>query len=682
MNPEIIQKITTYLEDAKTSMGRATSFKELVCNEELKEETQALKELLNNPTTFAAKFKLRCQKRARSNSTSYLSFISSPEGACNTLYWNIAKLIFNMETLSDLITLTLPEVNALLTVEYAVNVHVQGKASSKTNVSLVETGLETLRKLPADPNLLKYYTTANHLLFDIRTISNFDFNLHTQFYKLINSTYPELAEQLYQHNYQFVSLSKSIKQTSIEQTPREVFLYLIKTLVIGGETYTNNPYASPVAQTGYLLAKEYLESLPTGFREEILALRKNTWSKVNIQSLFLDIANGSCIETAAYYLDEILNNPSNSGILDRRIPVSSRKNHYFGSNQHSKSTNPERIVTLLVIPTYWQKKLFPKLRIRTIEDYLNVLFTFSPAHYEFFIRYANINPKLPAELATLIAGGILNQYQLAEFDEAILKNLDNLSREHVLCFAIAANNVALIERVLAIDSSEVRWQLLTNSVGQKGELLLSRLLKISQERDRDLQIITSALSQEANLAIELIHLIDKVVMGLKEEKAEALRDQANALIYTLGNEIDTLEIKVQRISQFLNNAHAILGYRNAPFSQKFHQIGIGVLIFLAINAIIVVVACTSPVSFALATGLSLFSPQFIGIILASVSFHALLFGLPLGALASYGFFKTEAPNAKKIDQLAEAASKQWNLNDSMTDSSVHQTHSPSPLPVN
>src|SRR3990167_3169570 len=91
--------------------------KQVVVQHELKQEVDTLTHLLSQ-SNFEALFKARCHERAALHAHSSLSFFDAPKGVCNTLYWNIAKNLFDHEpTLGEMLSVLLPHYSLILVPE-------------------------------------------------------------------------------------------------------------------------------------------------------------------------------------------------------------------------------------------------------------------------------------------------------------------------------------------------------------------------------------------------------------------------------------------------------------------------------------------------------------------------------------------------------------------------------------
>ena len=218
-----------------------SSLKQQVVVKEMKNELAALKDMLQNQDTFVEEFKKRCVIRANSNRGTALSFSAMPNGATNELYWQIARLLFNPETLSEMLSILMPEVTTVININDSDNI-----SSAETNIqedsanSNVIVNKESLLTSSAGkqlcPDNLQDYVIAEDSLLLIDKINRLSFDKHQQLYDILTQQYPQLATKLYTHNVELQRLEQDLLFIAHRgQTAKDAISCLIKGLILGGK---------------------------------------------------------------------------------------------------------------------------------------------------------------------------------------------------------------------------------------------------------------------------------------------------------------------------------------------------------------------------------------------------------------------------------------------------------------
>ncbi len=446
-----------------------SNFKEMVFHKELREELTVLKALSKDLKAFPNKFKEQCKKRALRNQNSCLSFMCAPESPCNQLYWDLAKLVFQPNSLSEMLSIILPQAQYYLDWEFMIQPDVLSTKKSKRSLKL-RFELIKLTDLKEDlgaVSSLNHFILANEILLRVSDVALFTIPVHQQFYQELMKVYPDLGTQLYQHNNQLKSLLSQLKFLSTQgQSPREVLTHLVQQLNEGGERNKGKEFASLEAQAAYLNCKEYLNALPPEMKKSVYSLTND--NDESLRNILDDTHN--CVETAAYDLDTLLNKPANADILakapnitlEERSKLIAQYNLNLRNNFCSQRKNDSA-----EIPDYWLKKLLSRIKLEDDDDYLSFVLSLSPKNYPFFLQQVvfGLGLQLSEELAERIAEGVVSAGQLTAFNHAIvdvvlLPNrfklpkkkwftalfIDRASRmENVLAFAIIGNNPELID---------------------------------------------------------------------------------------------------------------------------------------------------------------------------------------------------------------------------------------------
>lgn len=472
MNDAVIQSISKLINEKQTLIqpelknGRFNdyaSLKTAVVELELEEEISLLSvQLHSDPEGFSDWFIQHFIARERSNAGTGLSFFTLANGACNELYWQVARLLFPQHSMGQLMSLLFPDVTHVVTPEFNLN------ASTKLTtdrIKITYTSSPIVDAFPDEPVLsdLQHVVIKDNLLFDARTIERFDFSLHTTHYETLHLAYPDLANRLYQHNYALRKLRNEILMViGNDQTPLNMFQSCIYELTLGGSKYTGSEFAARHAQKAVASFLEYLQSLPTDFAEAILALRDNR----SIDDVKEHLLAGKCVEEAALDLQKIIQKPANQALLTSHPRISRdyveqiREKYRPASNKKLSTTFDSNNIQL---PQQFLQRVLNTIYIDSPSTLLDFLLAFPTEFYTPLLSMCNL-PLLYA--FDVFRRETLNQEQVAAYNQAILNNAEKLgSYLQLVEFAMYFANTQLFKALLLTIPEEERLNLFKIQTG-------------------------------------------------------------------------------------------------------------------------------------------------------------------------------------------------------------------------
>lgn len=481
------------------------SLKEQVVNAELAEEVSELTRLLQQKD-FPQAFLNRCRQRALRNQNTCLNYFSMPQGACNSLYWKIAKLLFKPQTLGDMLSILTPQVTTYIHCQESLDrpeEPLERLSTQQITLQFEQLAVETTLVGPANKKELAQLVVVNNHLFNLEEIAYYDFNLHCIFYEQLASQFPSLTHHVYQHNAQLKTLQSYLAMMNhAGQTPKQVICKFIQELRQGGSRIMGGVDAGINAQVAFTDFISYLESLPIDLKNQLLALRNKQNESFN--HVIDHLRAEKCVEEAASMLQSLIENPKNQEVLNSH-PILSKeymaniKKQYKPGNKISL-TNDNRLMTL---PDIFLQKQFTVVEIKNEYDYLSLLLSFPPAFYRHLLYRAKIrcSPVFPKGLIEMIQKGYISDEQLHAFIEAISlqpqKFGDTLT---VLQFALDIKSQTLFMGIWQAIAPEDRLPFLLDFEDSKSNLLknlmshgpiLSEILQALTEEERDIVLSQS-----------------------------------------------------------------------------------------------------------------------------------------------------------------------------------------------
>lgn len=187
----------------------SNSVKSLWADAEFIQEFNALSDIFksNNLDEIKEKFKSRCSERENLNNKSFLSFSSNPESRANRLYYQLALILFNPETLADLIPILLPSITSYLYFDFEENSGVRRFNRCTTTTLHENNGLPDsvcspiLKGRPvADSSFFKQLVIANSCVIDLSLYASQTLNSQKQIYELLQNYDPVVHSSVYRHN--------------------------------------------------------------------------------------------------------------------------------------------------------------------------------------------------------------------------------------------------------------------------------------------------------------------------------------------------------------------------------------------------------------------------------------------------------------------------------------------------
>ncbi|MFW2569420.1 hypothetical protein [Legionella sp. 29fVS95] len=475
------------------------SLKAQTIQQELGDEIDALLTLLKQGIdVFQQGFLARCKQRAEQNAGTCLSLFAMPEGECNQLYWQIAERLFEPKTMGDMLALLLPDNTLLISYEVTEETRQQSLRERVKNpvFHFEENNLACLTQEPS-PAALSQFAVSGGQLFDVTDLVLWEFTTHTKFFNTFQKQYPELAAALYQHNEAFKKLRQHLLAVSKGQSPREVIKEFIQQFLLGGETLTGETYASLEAQTAVTDFFGYLESLPDTLKEALFELETLS-SGISLDYVCEHLRAENCVEQAAAYLQDILNNKENAAILDTRPDLSpeqlQRINKSYGKS-HALSSVSDSPTAL---PLHYLKKNLEELVIKDMHVLLDLLLAFPPGYYPLLFKYAQISYDA-SSLGEMMASGIFLGEQLTALNQAIMDNMEKFGGfSACLQFALDHHNDELVKLFFSLLAQEE--QPAAFLIEQLGGFSESLRIAIAHKNYELLKLILTSLPLEERLA--------------------------------------------------------------------------------------------------------------------------------------------------------------------------------------
>ncbi|KTC96218.1 ankyrin repeat domain-containing protein [Legionella feeleii] len=475
-----------------------SSLKTQTIQQELRDEIEALIKLFGEGLeTFRQGFLDRCKHRAEQNAGTCLSLFAMPDGECNQLYWQIAECLFEPKTMGDMLRLLLPDNTMLISYEVTEENRQQSLRERVKN-PVFHFEAKNLACLTQEPSrtALSQFAVSGGQLFDVTDLVQWEFTTHTKFFNSFSQQYPELAEALYQHNEAFKKLRQHLLAVSKGQSPREVIKEFIQQLLLGGETLTGEAYASLEAQTAVTDFFGYLESLPDSLKEGLLELE--TPSDISLDYVCEHLKAENCVEQAAAYLQEILNNKENAATLDTRPDLSPEQLqgiHKSYGKSHALSSVSDSPTAL---PLNYLKKNLEALVIDDMHVLLDLLLAFPPGYYPMLFKYAQISCDATS-LGDMMASGIFLGEQLTALNQAFIDNMEKCGGFSVcLQFALHYNNDELVKHLFSLLAQKEQPAIFL--IEQLGGFSESVRIAIAHKNYDLLKLILTSLPLEERLA--------------------------------------------------------------------------------------------------------------------------------------------------------------------------------------
>ena len=441
------------------------SLKTVIIHQELQKEVDFLKSIVAS-RAFPEQFRQRCQERATQNRGTCLSFIEMPYGEVNKLYWDIAHELFKFKTMEEALQVLWPEVTRY--VMPAPRIMDTSKPKRTHNIA-IPFEVKTLAMLEAPCSLKSFtrFTIVGDTLLDISDIARYDFKLHQTYYMALSKEYPRLVSPFYSHNPALQTLSRHVAWASNNgQTPYQALVSLIQALRLGGTRMTGNEYANIGAQLAFTEFMAYLGALPPETKEALLPLTEGTNTRT-LATVIEHLNREDCVETAAQWLQNIIDNPANQVILNTSPSLTADYLQRLTRGYGLKKPLPTRAEdSTQALPQTLLERSCTQLKIETAFEYISLLLSFPTELYTLLFQYAQINEEFPSTLLELIRNGILNQEQKQAFHRAIFINASRYNESSLEHFMRDNEEPGLLLALLQACPPERRLETVKNKFGK------------------------------------------------------------------------------------------------------------------------------------------------------------------------------------------------------------------------
>ena len=518
-------------EDSDNDIHDFAGLKLHVFKLDLEEEITALDALFQQDNARVL-FLERWKQRATQNKNTCLDLLASPESPCNKLYWDLSIILFNPKSLSEQLSILLPEITSRVSFNtFAPTARKHKTADLRLN--LQEIPLESLNddNQPLLPSSLSNYATGGSFIFSVTDMVHLNFDLHQQLYASLKEYYPDLANGVYQHNPELRQLHNHIQLLEGQNAlPMQVIQFFAVQLRLAGERINGSEYAAASSAHDALYNFQlYLDSLPPEFKQLLMQL-KDKAADETLLSVMEDLYAGSCVETAANDLHSILENPVNKRLLNTHSTLPAHHIDYIkrtyakktqplpSSQNHGETNLPENLVN----------RAIQNLYITTFNDVLTLLLNLPTNLYKSILQLVEVASL--EELSLYDDDGLLNE-ELVYILKFVLNEeqrrafiLASPSPSIAFSLALLCDEITLCEQLYpGLPHTEIPiHQLLLNIIPQVETLRY--FLNILPQETRDSVLINPVSEYSFLLKMALSH--HESLRVLLEIYPEALRLQA------------------------------------------------------------------------------------------------------------------------------------------------------------
>lgn len=401
---------------------------------ELNQEVTALSAMLQDPETFAEEFQARCQWRAN-NPDHAISFSDMPESPTNKLYWEIALLVFQPNTMQEMLNIVACTSTQEISIDLMLH---QPKDIKRLTMNLVlkytvpEVSIsDTINSLSGPPNLedLGHYVLSENGILDVRAIQQYSFDLHLKLYRNLNQNHPELAQKLYTHNANLKALATDIlileeKRLSPQNAmPALTITEAIKECITGLKSGGGGAYAGRSSEVAARRFFTYIDGLPLEVQNRLMVLGLRD---------FISGITG-CVYGSASRLESMLYVVASDYELTHFLPKGAQEHldqinqkYQVNNNEFQIETQKEdALVTsfpdTLAIAAI---KKIPSSCFTNAEDLASFLSSYPTTFYNTLMQHL----MLPLDnLRDAIVRGYFNQEQKQALAHAIAANFNHLS---------------------------------------------------------------------------------------------------------------------------------------------------------------------------------------------------------------------------------------------------------------
>ena len=420
---------------------------------ELNREIEFLKEALRDPVRFDDQFKARCAERELNIETNF-NFQYSPDSPTNLLYWNLAKKVFEPDSMKAILSILLPGITCQLKadIQYTIST---GGIPRAVPVLIADTELAALAVMEPDHERFIQFSISEDIIFDVQNIALFSLKLQSQFYTLLSSEYPKFVRSLYQHNSSLITLSDNILDLNNKgKTPKQALEELMQGFTLAGERMTKEKYASDEINATLALFFNYFKSLDSDLQTQLRAMEGDDDRVTLGKVIDCEIGKGTCVETAAIHLHSILKNNSHNPVLISSPGMSAAAlkelNSQYGPKQALDTQKDKRNVQAL--PPQLYQKIVTQIEVSSIDDLLSFMLNIPADFYDIF--WGNVSIDKPEKridsLIAVIRQGCLDLKQKQALADALVKHFSRFETETPLLFlATLSDDLDFFQRIIS-----------------------------------------------------------------------------------------------------------------------------------------------------------------------------------------------------------------------------------------
>lgn len=409
------------------------SVQDKVLQLELCKEIKELETLLAVSKNFARSFKKRCRLRQNTLDCS-IGFEKVAATYCNQLYWELAELIFQPETIGEMLKILMP--NLTHYVQIALPSYLPSPNMSQRQQYTYFKSFDPaysyldLNSLNDPPEFatLDYFVIADNLLIDVRDIRHFSLLTHVKLKNALTLKHASLKSKLYEHNYSLKKLSTDIDIYNTKgMTPRTAIVHLIQRLFLGSTKVTGQDHATNAATHAVYSIFTYLENLPLSTQMELKALRNSKYRTLEL--ILNSLINGECVHEASMDLDDFINFNENESVLNLPPKMSPQQlktledmyKYKIGMQQSLIEANYDTD-NLIPLPNKLIKQVLVNIRPETSEELYDLLYEFAPEFYDMLFAHIILDDFVHMnQLSSIIQSDIFTSVQKEALAKALFK---------------------------------------------------------------------------------------------------------------------------------------------------------------------------------------------------------------------------------------------------------------------
>src|SRR3990167_2525087 len=409
------------------------------------------------------RFSALCRDRAEQNQGTFLHFGANPHTLCNTLYFNIAKLLYPEANFKALFKLLLPEVTTLWQVDLHQNerteMHSRPGKRRKMAVpipELSETNLDDVNNpivsMPFALHSFNQLVFSGNSVFPLTEISQFNFELHHQFYQLALSkpNGPLLLQAIQHHNPELGNLYDVIWYLEDAAPLYNVILHVGLT----GERFGYGYYDTEEWLRVTEAFMGYYDRLPTEIQTQL-----NNCTNANglpFSKVIELIKADNCIEEVSKLSLAILANPANKDVLNISPWISAQDKaellNLYPYEPGKSIVNLDHTVTLAPLPLRLSQYFHRQIVIDDFNQLYHYLTHFPPETYTLLMQEATINKQIAYELQTIWSH--LTEPQRHGILEALIQAKSKWDLSYLLITLIPLNENQVIATLLETFTAE------------------------------------------------------------------------------------------------------------------------------------------------------------------------------------------------------------------------------------